>query len=99
MSQTTQGPDTSPVPETPDFGPNQWLVDALREQWQQDPASVDPSWAEYFARSAEDSPAAPASSASTDAPTSGPARSRIHISEPPRLTRNTDAVVCFERKK
>ncbi|MGY5764922.1 multifunctional oxoglutarate decarboxylase/oxoglutarate dehydrogenase thiamine pyrophosphate-binding subunit/dihydrolipoyllysine-residue succinyltransferase subunit [Brachybacterium sp. DNPG3] len=42
MSQKTQNP------ETPEFGPNQWLVDALREQWQQDPASVDPSWAEYF---------------------------------------------------
>nr|WP_259359535.1 multifunctional oxoglutarate decarboxylase/oxoglutarate dehydrogenase thiamine pyrophosphate-binding subunit/dihydrolipoyllysine-residue succinyltransferase subunit [Brachybacterium sp. NBEC-018] len=76
MSQTTQGPDTSPVPETPDFGPNQWLVDALREQWQQDPASVDPSWAEHFGRSAEDSPdaaEAPAPSASTDAAASGTA--------------------------
>lgn len=43
MSQQTQSP------ETPEFGPNQWLVDALREQWQQDPASVDRSWAEFFA--------------------------------------------------
>ncbi|MCT1774608.1 multifunctional oxoglutarate decarboxylase/oxoglutarate dehydrogenase thiamine pyrophosphate-binding subunit/dihydrolipoyllysine-residue succinyltransferase subunit [Brachybacterium sp. p3-SID957] len=43
MSQQTQSTDT------PEFGPNQWLVDALREQWQQDPTSVDRSWAEYFA--------------------------------------------------
>ena len=58
MSQTTQGPDTTPVPDSPDFGPNQWLVDALREQWSSDPTSVDPSWAEYFARSAAPTPTA-----------------------------------------
>ncbi|MGP5623784.1 multifunctional oxoglutarate decarboxylase/oxoglutarate dehydrogenase thiamine pyrophosphate-binding subunit/dihydrolipoyllysine-residue succinyltransferase subunit [Brachybacterium alimentarium] len=51
MSQQTQGSETS------EFGPNQWLVDALREQWQQDPSSVDPSWAEYFSAHREQTPA------------------------------------------
>ena len=30
------------------FGPNQWLVDELRAQFEQDPRSVDPTWAAYF---------------------------------------------------
>ena len=30
------------------FGPNQWLVDELRAQFEQDPHSVDPTWAAYF---------------------------------------------------
>ncbi|APX32305.1 alpha-ketoglutarate decarboxylase [Brachybacterium sp. P6-10-X1] len=54
MSQQTQGSGTS------EFGPNQWLVDALREQWLEEPSSVDPSWAEYFSSHAEVTPAAPA---------------------------------------
>ncbi|WP_029362848.1 multifunctional oxoglutarate decarboxylase/oxoglutarate dehydrogenase thiamine pyrophosphate-binding subunit/dihydrolipoyllysine-residue succinyltransferase subunit [Brachybacterium squillarum] len=64
MSQTTQSSDSSP---TGDFGPNQWLVDALREQWQQDPSSVDPSWAEYFAGSTSPEPeTAPSDDAPAD---------------------------------
>ena len=43
MSQQTQDSDSA------EFGPNQWLVDVLREQWREDPSSVDPSWAEHFA--------------------------------------------------
>ncbi|MGP9680903.1 multifunctional oxoglutarate decarboxylase/oxoglutarate dehydrogenase thiamine pyrophosphate-binding subunit/dihydrolipoyllysine-residue succinyltransferase subunit [Brachybacterium sp. AOP3-A1-3] len=54
MSQQTQGSENS------EFGPNQWLVDSLREQWQQDPSSVDPSWAEYFSTHGELTPEAPA---------------------------------------
>ncbi|MGO1353451.1 MAG: multifunctional oxoglutarate decarboxylase/oxoglutarate dehydrogenase thiamine pyrophosphate-binding subunit/dihydrolipoyllysine-residue succinyltransferase subunit [Brachybacterium tyrofermentans] len=54
MSQQTQGSENS------EFGPNQWLVDSLREQWQQDPSSVDPSWAEYFSSRGDLTPAAPA---------------------------------------
>ncbi|GAB2546038.1 multifunctional oxoglutarate decarboxylase/oxoglutarate dehydrogenase thiamine pyrophosphate-binding subunit/dihydrolipoyllysine-residue succinyltransferase subunit [Brachybacterium huguangmaarense] len=46
MSQKTQD-HPRPEPE-PEFGPNQWLVDELRQQWSQDPSSVDPSWAEFF---------------------------------------------------
>src|SRR5699024_1787188 len=76
VSQQTQDSDSA------EFGPNQWLVDALREQWREDPSSVDPSWAEYFSAqgpaTADDSPAEtssePASTTtSTDsaAPSSG----------------------------
>ncbi|HET6754807.1 MAG TPA: multifunctional oxoglutarate decarboxylase/oxoglutarate dehydrogenase thiamine pyrophosphate-binding subunit/dihydrolipoyllysine-residue succinyltransferase subunit [Jiangellaceae bacterium] len=31
------------------FGPNEWLVQELYESWREDPASVERSWAEYFA--------------------------------------------------
>ncbi|NED97256.1 multifunctional oxoglutarate decarboxylase/oxoglutarate dehydrogenase thiamine pyrophosphate-binding subunit/dihydrolipoyllysine-residue succinyltransferase subunit [Phytoactinopolyspora alkaliphila] len=30
------------------FGPNEWLVEELYASWLDDPASVDPQWAEYF---------------------------------------------------
>ena len=66
MSQQTQGSDS------PEFGPNQWLVDALREQWREDPSSVDPTWAEYFSSSAGVSSANPAP---TGSPASPPAAS------------------------
>ena len=36
-----------------DFGPNQWLVDELYEQFKADPNSVDPSWAEFFTARAQ----------------------------------------------
>ncbi|MFC7456506.1 multifunctional oxoglutarate decarboxylase/oxoglutarate dehydrogenase thiamine pyrophosphate-binding subunit/dihydrolipoyllysine-residue succinyltransferase subunit [Brachybacterium sp. GCM10030267] len=62
MSQQTQDSGTS------EFGPNQWLVDALREQWQQDPSSVDPSWAEYFSSHRAETSPDPAPEASSGAP-------------------------------
>jgi 2-oxoglutarate dehydrogenase E1 component len=31
------------------FGPNDWLVDEMREQFQRDPSSVSESWQEFFA--------------------------------------------------
>ncbi|WP_291755715.1 multifunctional oxoglutarate decarboxylase/oxoglutarate dehydrogenase thiamine pyrophosphate-binding subunit/dihydrolipoyllysine-residue succinyltransferase subunit [Cellulomonas sp. 73-92] len=31
-----------------EFGANEWLVDELYEQYQQDPSSVDPAWWEFF---------------------------------------------------
>src|SRR5699024_2968271 len=74
VSQQTQDSDSA------EFGPNQWLVDALREQWREDPSSVDPSWAEYFSTqgpaTADGSPAetSPAP-ASTTTSTGAPARS------------------------
>ncbi|WP_422114928.1 multifunctional oxoglutarate decarboxylase/oxoglutarate dehydrogenase thiamine pyrophosphate-binding subunit/dihydrolipoyllysine-residue succinyltransferase subunit [Brachybacterium sp. UNK5269] len=71
MSQQTQGSGT------PEFGPNQWLVDTLREQWRQDPSSVDPSWAEHFSAdhevtsesSADPGTAPDSSEAATEPPT------------------------------
>ncbi|MDO5645415.1 MAG: multifunctional oxoglutarate decarboxylase/oxoglutarate dehydrogenase thiamine pyrophosphate-binding subunit/dihydrolipoyllysine-residue succinyltransferase subunit [Dermabacter sp.] len=47
---------TPPAGASADFGPNQWLVDELRTQYESDPSSVDPSWADYF-RSAASSAA------------------------------------------
>ena len=71
MSQQTQDSDSA------EFGPNQWLVDALREQWQEDPSSVDPSWAEYFADSAVNAGSSRPSrddSTSSEASTTTPAK-------------------------
>jgi 2-oxoglutarate dehydrogenase E1 component len=33
---------------SPDLGPNAWLVDEMRAQWAADPNSVDPEWREIF---------------------------------------------------
>jgi len=42
------------------FGPNEWIVDEIHEQFLRDPASVDPAWWEFFEgyAPAEHSPAA-----------------------------------------
>ena len=31
-----------------DFGANEWLVEEMRERFDQDPGSVDPAWPSYF---------------------------------------------------
>ena len=47
-----------------DFGPNQWLVDEMYQQYKEDPASVDQEWRDYFAgTSAPTQSSAPASTA------------------------------------
>ncbi|MGO1228709.1 MAG: 2-oxoglutarate dehydrogenase E1 subunit family protein, partial [Brachybacterium sp.] len=82
MSQQTQDSDSA------EFGPNQWLVDALREQWREDPSSVDPSWAEYFSThtvNAEPS-APPESSSSTDSPSSS---SETSTTTPPKSSESS----------
>ncbi len=40
--------ETSQDTPTPDFGTNQWLVEEMYEQYEADPKSVDPSWADFF---------------------------------------------------
>jgi len=45
------------------FGPNEWLVDEMYERYQQDPASVDKAWWDFFADYS------PATSTSTTTPT------------------------------
>ena len=70
MSQQTQDSDST------EFGPNQWLVDALREQWREDPSSVDPSWAEHFASTSSARAEAP------DAPGQGPETSEAATAPP-----------------
>ncbi|MEE1649703.1 multifunctional oxoglutarate decarboxylase/oxoglutarate dehydrogenase thiamine pyrophosphate-binding subunit/dihydrolipoyllysine-residue succinyltransferase subunit [Brachybacterium sp. J144] len=66
MSQQTHGSGT------PEFGPNQWLVDALRDQWAEDPSSVDPSWAEHFAATGPSSPVSSSPTASAPAASQEP---------------------------
>ncbi|WP_139980896.1 multifunctional oxoglutarate decarboxylase/oxoglutarate dehydrogenase thiamine pyrophosphate-binding subunit/dihydrolipoyllysine-residue succinyltransferase subunit [Nocardioides litoris] len=46
----SSGPSTSSTAPQPgsDFGPNEWLVEAMREAYDADPASVDAAWREYF---------------------------------------------------
>jgi 2-oxoglutarate decarboxylase len=56
----------------PEFGPNQWLVDELHAQWESDPTSVDPTWAEFFRSRADRDPGpahvAPAEPAAPEQP-------------------------------
>ncbi|WP_246956430.1 multifunctional oxoglutarate decarboxylase/oxoglutarate dehydrogenase thiamine pyrophosphate-binding subunit/dihydrolipoyllysine-residue succinyltransferase subunit [Brachybacterium sp. Marseille-Q7125] len=77
MSQQTQDSEHA------EFGPNQWLVDALRDQWRQDPSSVDPSWAEYFADSGPSDDATPAvdNSSGKSAGTPDPAKEDAAVNE------------------
>ncbi len=41
-----------------DFGPNEWLVDELHQQYLQDKQAVDPAWWEFFADYSGESPPA-----------------------------------------
>src|SRR5699024_1419309 len=56
------------------FGPNQWLVDEMRQQWLDDPDAVDDTWAEFF-RAQRDGSDQPAGGASTDPGGSAEAKS------------------------
>ena len=38
-----------PTPDHTEFGPNEWLVDELHQQYLTDKNSVDPAWWEFFA--------------------------------------------------
>ncbi len=48
QSPGSQSDVPSAQPEAPDFGANEWLVEEMFDQYQQDPGSVDANWAEYF---------------------------------------------------
>jgi 2-oxoglutarate decarboxylase len=53
------------------FGPNEWLVYEMYQQWLKDPDSVDKAWWDFFADYKPDTPVGSANgSAATDAPTS-----------------------------
>ena len=54
-----------------DFGANEWLVEEMRERFDQDPGSVEPAWRAYFEGSTPSSNGSPTSGA--DAAPSGPA--------------------------
>ena len=94
MSQQTQSTESS------EFGPNQWLVDALYEQWKTEPSSVDPSWAEFFrSRTASPSGAtdpsptsdAPPAHESAAEPAPTPARDPKQTTEPTKASEPTKA--------
>ena len=50
VAESPQGTPSSSTAETPlaDFGANEWLVDEMCEQYQQDPDSVDKVWWDFF---------------------------------------------------
>ncbi len=41
-----------------DFGANDWLIEEMRERYQNDPSSVDPKWARFFSRQPDDADSA-----------------------------------------
>ena len=47
-----------------EFGSNQWLVELMREQYDQDPAAVDPAWREFFEGHTDSNGARPAATPS-----------------------------------
>ncbi len=61
--------DSKDVHLLSEFGANEWLVESMYEQWQQDPNSVDPSWQKVFAALGNSTATAPST-----APTSAPVR-------------------------
>ncbi|MFD7455425.1 hypothetical protein, partial [Kitasatospora sp. NPDC059827] len=68
-------------PETPNssasstgFGPNEWLVDEIYQQYLQDPNSVDRAWWDFFADYKPGTEVTPVTQAATQAgPTPTPA--------------------------
>ncbi|MFJ3232713.1 multifunctional oxoglutarate decarboxylase/oxoglutarate dehydrogenase thiamine pyrophosphate-binding subunit/dihydrolipoyllysine-residue succinyltransferase subunit [Streptomyces sp. NPDC086787] len=53
------------------FGPNEWLVDEIYQQYLQDPNSVDRAWWDFFADYKPGAPAAPAASGAAAAGAAG----------------------------
>ncbi|QCX28062.1 multifunctional oxoglutarate decarboxylase/oxoglutarate dehydrogenase thiamine pyrophosphate-binding subunit/dihydrolipoyllysine-residue succinyltransferase subunit [Nocardioides jishulii] len=80
MPQSPSSDQPASTSPSADFGANEWLVEDMFEQYQKDPKSVDPEWAEYFAgRSAEKSAqksaqGTPAAAAAPTKPQAAPAK-------------------------
>jgi len=55
-----------------DFGANEWLVEQMFEQWQADPASVDPAWQSIFAARSGNGVTQPAAAAPAPATAATP---------------------------
>ena len=51
-----------------DFGPNQWLVDEMYQQYKDDPASVDQEWRDYFNKGSIPTPEPHAAANSASSP-------------------------------
>ncbi|MEO7236950.1 MAG: multifunctional oxoglutarate decarboxylase/oxoglutarate dehydrogenase thiamine pyrophosphate-binding subunit/dihydrolipoyllysine-residue succinyltransferase subunit, partial [Lapillicoccus sp.] len=56
------------------FGPNEWLVDDLYQQYLADKSSVDPGWWTFFADYTPQDPAGPAAAPSTNGTSAAPAK-------------------------
>src|SRR3954468_22074587 len=65
------------TPDHTEFGPNEWLVDELHEQYLADKNSVDPAWWEFFADyQPSDTPNGQSSSTRAQEPDAAPASGR-----------------------
>jgi multifunctional 2-oxoglutarate metabolism enzyme len=64
-SSPTAGPEAQAPHTAADFGPNEWLVDEIYQQYLRDPGSVDKAWWDFFAdyQPSADSGANPAKAA------------------------------------
>ncbi|MEV5752147.1 multifunctional oxoglutarate decarboxylase/oxoglutarate dehydrogenase thiamine pyrophosphate-binding subunit/dihydrolipoyllysine-residue succinyltransferase subunit [Actinoallomurus sp. NPDC052308] len=69
---STQSSRSSADLNTPDFGPNEWLVDELYQKYLEDPNSVDRAWWNFFADYQPDRPAKAPSGADGAAPPTTP---------------------------
>ena len=66
---STQSSRTSAGQATPDFGPNEWLVDELYQKYLEDPNSVDRAWWNFFADYHPDRPTKGAEATAASPPT------------------------------
>ncbi|GAA4636548.1 multifunctional oxoglutarate decarboxylase/oxoglutarate dehydrogenase thiamine pyrophosphate-binding subunit/dihydrolipoyllysine-residue succinyltransferase subunit [Actinoallomurus vinaceus] len=70
---STQSSRSAADLNTPDFGPNEWLVDELYQKYLEDPNSVDRAWWNFFADYQPDRPAkAPTGADGAAAPPTAP---------------------------
>ncbi len=77
-------------PESQDsFGANSWLIDEMREAYETDAGSVDPTWQEFFADEGSAPATAKAQPAAKPATVTAPAAARQDT--PPASTANTAA--------
>ena len=83
-------------PQSTTFGPNDWLVDEMREQYKADPSSVSESWREFFADDAEPAESSngaepePPKAKAKPKPTAEPERPRRDESKPASTERTAD---------
>ncbi|WP_141726364.1 2-oxoglutarate dehydrogenase E1 subunit family protein, partial [Actinacidiphila rubida] len=65
------------------FGPNEWLVDEIYQQYLQDPNSVDRAWWDFFADYKPDGSAAPAAPAGQGGASGAAARAKADTATAP----------------
>ncbi|GGD29061.1 multifunctional oxoglutarate decarboxylase/oxoglutarate dehydrogenase thiamine pyrophosphate-binding subunit/dihydrolipoyllysine-residue succinyltransferase subunit [Nocardioides daphniae] len=68
MPQSPSSDQPASTSPSADFGANEWLVEDMFEQYQKDPKSVGPEWAEYFAGRGKETAAQAAPAAAKAAP-------------------------------